>query len=315
MKKSKVYPLEKSPLYRLRNRRKLATLLDLEDGYFKMPHVYVYKEFEKPKANGDGVRKFAEPKGEIRKIQKSILKYLKRIETPEWLKSGKKSESYITNCKMHKDALYIRTMDICHFYDAVSYKQIEKSFCEVFKMAPDIARLLAKLVTNKKTIPTGSPSSQLIVYWVYRDMFEEINTIAMGYGCKFSLYVDDMTFSSQKQITWQLREDVVNKLNQYGLHAKRSKDHYFEPCDYKIVTGCGIKEGIIDVPNKQRQKILLQYRLCQQTDRIDEIEKLNGMICSARQMDRDIFPSISNYLEANKQRLTEYSKSRQRKFN
>ena len=312
MRKSKTYSLEKSPLFRLRNRRKLALLLGLDVDYFKTAHEYLYKEFEKPKASGDGVRKFAEPKGEIREIQKHILKYLKRIETPEWLKSGKKSESYITNCKMHKDALYIRTMDICHFYDAVSYAQIEKSFCQVFKMAPDIARLMAKLVTNRKTIPTGSPSSQLIVYWVYRDMFDEINTIAMTFGCKFSLYVDDMTFSSEKQIPHQLREAVVKKLNEYGLHAKRSKDHYYEAQDYKVVTGCGIKDGKTDVPNKLRHKIVQQYRLCQQTDQIEEIEKLNGMMCSARQMDEDIFSSIFTYLEANRTRLKELSRGRKR---
>lgn len=312
MRKSKTYPLEKSPLFRLRNRRKLALLLGLDVDYFKTSHEYSYKEFEKPKTNGDGVRKFAEPKGEIREIQKRILKYLKRIETPEWLKSGKKSESYITNCKMHKDALYIRTMDICHFYDAVSYAQIEKSFCQVFKMAPDIARLMAKLVTNRKTIPTGSPSSQMIVYWIYRDMFDEINAIATTFGCKFSLYVDDMTFSSERQIPHQLREAVVKKLNEYGLHAKRSKDHYYEARDYKVVTGCGIKDGKIDVPNKLRYKIVQQYRLCQQTERIEEIEKLNGMMCSARQMDEEIFPSIFMYLEANRTRLKELSRGRKR---
>lgn len=313
MKKSKVYPLERSPLYRLRNRKKLAIILGLEEDYFKCTHEYEYKEFEKPKTSGDGVRKFAEPKGEIRKIQKSILKYLKRIETPGWLKSGKKSESYITNCIMHKDAQYIRTMDICHFYDAVSYKQIEKSFCDVFGMAPDIARIMAKLVTNKKTIPTGSPSSQLIVYWVHRDMFEEINEIANSYSCKFSLYVDDMTFSAQKEIPRQLREEVVGKLNQYGLHAKRSKDHYYTPGDYKVVTGCGIKDRKTDVPNRLRHKILLQYRVCQQTDGIEEIEKLNGMMCSAKQIDKEIFPSISGYLKLNKERLKTYAKQRRKR--
>ena len=309
MRKSKTYPLQKSPLFRLRNRRKFALLLGVNVDYFKTPHVYSYKEFERPKASGDGVRKFAEPKGEIR----DILKYLKRIETPEWLKSGKKSESYITNCIMHKDALYIRTMDICHFYDAVSYTQIEKSFCQVFKMAPDIARLMAKLVTNKKTIPTGSPSSQLIVYWVYRDMFDEINTIAVTFGCKFSLYVDDMTFSSEKQIPHQLREVVVKKLNEYGLHAKRSKDHYYESQDYKVVTGCGIIDGKTDVPNKLRHKIVQQYRLCQFTDSITEIEKLNGMMCSARQMDENIFLGVSNYLCKNRERLKVYVRSRKSK--
>lgn len=311
--KSKVYPLEKSPLYRLRNRKKLALLLELEENYFKNTHEYQYKEFQKPKSSGDGFRKFAEPKGEIRKIQKKLLKYLKRIETPNWLKSGKKSESYITNCELHKDAKFVRTMDICHFYDAVSYQQIVKSLCEIFCMETDIARIIAKLVTHKKVIPTGSPSSQLIVYWIYKEMFDEINRISESYGCKFSLYVDDMTFSSQELIPRKLRDDVVKVLNRYSLHAKRSKDHYYQFNTYIVVTGCGIKDGEIDVPNKQRHKIIEQFKLCQKTDSIAEIEKLNGMMCSVRQMDATIFPSINQYLLANEDRLKEYVKERSRK--
>ena len=79
-----------------------------------------------------------------------------------------------------------------------------------------------------------------------------------------------------------------------------------------MVTGCGIKDGEINVPNKQRHKIIEQFKLCQKTDSIVEIEKLNGMLCSVRQMDATIFPAIDQYLLANKDRLKEYAKERNR---
>jgi RNA-directed DNA polymerase len=62
-----------------------------------------------------------------------------------------------------------------------------------------IAWILTDLVTYKGVLPTGSPSSQLVVYCAYSLMFEEIKSISEKYGCIFSLYVDDMTLSSDSK--------------------------------------------------------------------------------------------------------------------
>lgn len=314
---SKQYPLEKSRLYKLRNRRKLAELLFLEPGYFTVQHDYSYNKFEKEKADG-GTRYFAEPSHDLKRIQKRIHKLLQRIETPEWVKAGKSTESYVTNCEMHLGAKYMRTMDISKFYDSVQYKYIYETFADTFHMEPDIARLMAGLVTYEKALPTGSPSSQLIIYWAYRDMFDEINKVAQEYECVFSLYVDDMTFSSQKDIPYKMREEVANILKRYGLHAKRSKDHYYKPNDLKVTTGCGIRDEQLVVLNSQRVKIIEQYKKCKELDDIKEIERLQGMLCSARQIEPLIFPSVANYLKMNENRVKEFrrmqsAKKRRRK--
>ena len=276
---SKQYDLEKSPLYRLRNRRKLAELLHLESRYFSTLHDFEYNEFEKRKPDG-GTRYFAEPPYELKKIQRKIHKLLQRIETPEWVKAGKSNESYVTNCNVHLRAKYMRTMDISKFYDSVQYKYIYEMFANKFCMETDIARLMAKLVTYNRRLPTGSPSSQLIIYWAYSDMFDEIYRIAEKYNCKFSLYVDDMTFSAEQDIPYEMREAVAVVLKKYGLHAKRSKDHYYKPKDLKIATGCGIKDEQLVVLNHQRLKVIEQYKKCKKTNNIKEIERLNGMLCS-----------------------------------
>lgn len=309
---SKQYAIEKSPLYRLRNRRKLAELLHLEPKFFSVSHDFEYNEFEKSKSDGE-TRYFAEPLYELKRIQRQIHKLLQRIETPEWVKAGKKNESYVTNCSMHLQAKYMRTMDISKFYDSVDCKYIYKMFSGKFRMETDIARLMTKLVTHNRKLPTGSPSSQLIIYWAYSDMFDEINVIAQQYNCIFSLYVDDMTFSSEQDIPYTMREEIAAVLKKYGLYAKRSKDHYYKPTDLKVATGCGIRNKRLVVLNNQRLKILEQYKECKKTDDIKEIERLNGMLCSARQIEPDIFPSIINYLKMNEKRLIEYRRRQVRK--
>lgn len=293
---SKTYPLQASKLYRLRNRSKLAVLLGLPPTFFRKEHVFKYDEFSRPKPNGDGERYFTVPEDDLKKIQKNLCKYLVRIETPDWVISGKKHHSYITNAERHSDKFFLKTMDISKFYDSADKKYIFKVFKDIFLMADDIAWIITDLVTYNGKLPTGSPSSQSVVFWAYRNMFEKINDIAIENNCVFSLYVDDMTFSSDFPIPKSLRDAVALELRKNGLLAKSSKDHYYQGKDFKVVTGVGIKDGKLILPNNRRKKLLEQYNLCLNNPDKKEFEKLKGMLCAARQIEPDIFPMISNYI-------------------
>ena len=44
-------------------------------------------------------------------------------------------------------------------------------------MSHDIAWIMTDLVSYNNKLPTGSPSSQLIVYWTFSHMFENIQAI------------------------------------------------------------------------------------------------------------------------------------------
>lgn len=294
---SKTYPIEKSPLYRIRNRRKLAVLLGLPENYFSYKHQHEYYEFSRPKPNGDGERHFTVPSEELKLIQKILCRLLTRIETSDWVMSGKKHCSYITNAEKHVQNQFVKTMDISQFYDSVQKKHIYKMFKETFRMAEDISWIMTDLVTYKGVLPTGSPSSQPIVYWTYFDMFAEINRIANDRGCLFTLYVDDMTFSSKVPISQDLRKAVAEQLKQNGLKAKNSKDHYYQANEMKVVTGVGLRDGEKVVLNQKRKAILEQYQKCKETRNIYEIEKLKGMLCSQRQVEKDIFPEIANFVK------------------
>ena len=297
-------------MYRLRNRKKLAEHLKLPIDYFTEQHAYFYNEFSKPKPNGDGERHFTVPQDDLKCIQKQICKLMKRIETPKWVMSGKDSCSYITNSEVHLRHKFIKTMDISKFYDSAQRSRIYKMFFQIFKMEHDIAWIMTELVTFKGVLPTGSPSSQLIVYWTYSDMFDEIQKVSEKYNCEFSLYVDDMTFSSNDPINSKLRDEVSDLLKKNGLVAKLKKDHYYQSGDFKVVTGVGIKQGKKIVLNNKRKKIIEMFDECKKTNNIETIEKLSGTLCSLRQIEPDIFPEIYNYIKCYKKELKEWSKKR-----
>ena len=108
----------------MRNRRKLARVLKLDEKYFKQNHTYKYNHFSEPKPNGTGTRNFTVPEKELKSIQKRICKLMSRIETPEWVISGKKKHSYISNARNHCRNYNVKTMDISQFYDSAKRKYV-----------------------------------------------------------------------------------------------------------------------------------------------------------------------------------------------
>ena len=116
------------------------------------------------------------------------------------------------------------------------------------RTSPDVASVLADLTTvndgGKCFIPTGSPASQLVAYFSYRNMFDELKRHADRCGCRFSLYVDDLTISSRSPISDPhfLVELMAKAMRAYGRRLKREKVKYRGARDNKVVTGVAIDQ-------------------------------------------------------------------------
>lgn len=288
----KDYSLERSPLYRMRNKRKLAALLHLDKRFFYNKHDFGYEVSIVDKKNG-GTRTTHNPNRRLKAIQKRLALLIQRIRTPKWLQSGKKKCSYITNGQKHLKCNYLRTMDISSFFDSVSRFRVYHFFRDDLMMSSDVASVVTGLVMYGETFPTGAPTSPLLSYWVYREMFDEIHDIAVKYDCTFTLYYDDMSFSSMHPIPYELREEVATVLYSYGLKAKRKKDKYYTQHKYKIVTGFGFVDGNPKLQNAKRKELIegkkeldkkqLDYH-CDST--------FQGQLSAARQNERDVFLSF-----------------------
>ena len=62
--------------------------------------------------------------------------------------------------------------------------------------------------------------------------------------------------------------------------------------------------------NRKRKQILVQYEKCKKETNIQEIEKLNGMLCALRQIEADVFPEIANYIKHYEAELKDLAKNR-----
>ena len=84
-------------------------------------------------------------------------------------------------------------------YDNCTRKSVYQFLVLNLKTSPDVAEILTNIITYNGGITTGCPTSQIMAFYAYSDMFSEIADAAKQCGCKFTLYVDDMTFPARNR--------------------------------------------------------------------------------------------------------------------
>ncbi len=290
------YPLNQSCLFKLKSKRKLAELLELEETFLrdkKYLKIVEYSEFLNEKG-----RLIESSKPELKKVQKKILLYLSKIITPEYLISGKKGSSYLTNSQQHsKGKRYILTSDISKFYNSSKRKYIYRMFKEEFETSEDVAGILTDFVCYKNHIPTGAPTSQIISYFAYKNIFDKINTLSIENGYIFTLYVDDMTFSATEPIPDIFLNKIKNILSKMELKVKEKKTKRYGIKKNAIITGvCIDKNGEFKIPNKLRYSLLNVYNKYKNDQDPKKFLLLTGKIQAARNIEKDSFSFLQKKL-------------------
>lgn len=299
----KKYDITQCALYKCRTRKRLEYLLRLDPGGLKMiDGIIGYHKFEIDKKHSDEKREITAPDKTLKAIQRRILYLLQRVIRPEWLISGEKQKCYIDNGKAHLNGKYVLTIDIKKFYDNCTREPVYQFFVQKLKTSPDVAEILTNIITYNGGIPTGCPTSQIMAFYAYSDMFSEIFDLAKQHGCKFTLYVDDMTFSSKEPFSpHQLSQMIDRVLRKYGHKPKSPKVKYYGPSDYKPITGTVVTpEHSLAVPNGlqktiydafQTVKPLIGVETCSEED-ARQILSLKGQIQAACNIEAGKFPEI-----------------------
>lgn len=305
MKIYKKYSLNQCALYKCSSKKKLEHLLNIENGELKnIESAIRYSQFSIDKKNSDEKRIITAPQYTIKRVQKRILNLLQHVERPEWLISGEKGKTYIDNGEAHRGNLYAVTIDIKQFYDNCVREPVYSFFLNKMQTKPDIAKILTDIVTYNGGIPTGCPTSQLIAYYAYEDMFAEISKIAEKYNCVFTLYVDDMTFSSIEPINYRrMVQEIDVILRKYGHKPKYKKVKYYPKSKDTPITGTIInKNGDLEVPNTLQKSVYDKFTIIKELDPSIEIVdsdtkktllSLQGQIQATKRIEENKFPEIS----------------------
>lgn len=171
---------------------------------------------------------------QVTKLHKRLMK-LFNVEIPIYLKSGVKKQSHITNVKLHESSNFFLLIDVKRFYPSITKSKIKKQLIITYQQSSNVAEFISNLVSvpqkkvdNKRALVTGSPLSQYFAFIVNKKMFDELNKISLEENIKFSVYVDDMTFSSKQIISYKFHQKVFSILTKYGFltHLTGDKKTY-----------------------------------------------------------------------------------------
>ncbi len=275
-------------LYGLQSKKQLKELLGIDEpGSFTITAESI-SQIIKPRIDGKkGKARLIEPPfQEIKIVQKKLLRYLQKLAIPNGIFCGVKGKTVADNAKIHSGQKYVYQTDLSKFFPHITRNKVYNFFNKKMNMSPDIAKMLAIMCTidykyvdkeryaevyeyfikNKLKLNahlmTGSPVSCILSYFVNVDMFDLIYQKAQKQSIAMSLYIDDLTFSSEKPISKDFIQYVNKTLKCFGYRVSIAKSLYNTPKRVKKITGVILdKNGCMKVANNMKFRLHKGLRL------------------------------------------------------
>lgn len=310
---------QKSNLYKLSSKKYLMKLLNIPNKNF-LKQKYIVKQINPFIISDPKPRLIEVPSDSLKQIQTIIKNELNKIDVPNNVFSGVKGKSYINNAEYHKYGKYLFKVDLTAFFPCITRETVYKFFLNTLLTSSDIANILTNFVTVDLTLCdikdqesiekflqfkgiktsnhliSGSPSSQILSYLVNYKMFNELQTFCDRNAIIMSIYVDDITFSSQNKISHKHKEIIYNIISKHIYKLSRKKVKYYTTNYPKLVTGAVINSnGDLKIRNSLSNKIIKElYYYKSNSQDTHSLNRLRGLVIAARQSEPNKFQNIYN---------------------
>ena len=274
------------PLYGLKSKKLLKKLLHINNNQM-MKQSYIVS-LVSPYIDKSGKPRLIEPpQEELKTVQKRIKNCLGQIAVPNNVFSGIKGRSYADNARFHvgNNRRNLYKIDLTAFFPSITRDTVYRFFAEDLLCSPDVAQLLTNLTTidlrksSAKNIDeiceflkgknvssynhliSGAPTSQILSYLANHQMFDEMQKLADDNSITMTIYVDDVTFSSENRISKDFRDKIIAIIRKYNYQISREKVKRYTKLYPKLITGVIIDAmGKPVLKNSMRQKIIIAYK-------------------------------------------------------
>lgn len=256
-----------SSLINLKSRKKLSELLFLSyPKEFKYLSTLYKNNPEKcfiRFTNKDG-RELFKLTPNAKKLHKRVHKLMSKEVLPNYIQSGRKKHSYLTNAFEHTEATNFFLIDIKSFYPSITLDKIKRNLIVDYNQSADVASFISNLITIKqrktnglRALVTGSPLSQSFAFYINKVMFDKLNNLAKEYNIRMSIYVDDISFSTKATIPFEFISSVhaILKSHDYDLSKGKGKYYRGEKGTNAELTGVKITKYGLFITDKRKDKI------------------------------------------------------------
>ncbi len=264
-------------------RDEVATLLQtskqgLAAILFSQPIANRYTTFQVPKKRG-GTRTIKAPDKKLKLLQQKLSVLLQDcLEEMETAKGNrqqvahgfKRHCSIISNARRHRNHRWVFNIDLKDFFPSINFGRVRGFFLKdkSFLLHKDVATVLAQIACDGQALPQGSPCSPVISNLIAHILDMHIVRLATRYGCTYTRYADDLTFSTNqkdfpREIAYQTTADPPTWVPGVQLAEIISHSH-FEINEKKTrmqfrdrrqdVTGLIVNKKV-NVPTEYRQTV------------------------------------------------------------
>ena len=211
---------------------------------------------------------------------------------------------------------------MCAFFPCITRNTVYNFFIESLKTSPDIANILTNLLTvdlskcsienvesvnafliSKKIktpnhLISGSPASQILSYLVNHKMFDSLQNFCDKNNITMSVYVDDVTFSSQHIISYTQKQVIYKIISKNLYRLSRNKVKYYTKKYPKLITGVVISSNRnLKIKNSLSLNVISEWKYFSQNPKnLQSKARLQGLLIAARQSEPAKFQNIYNLI-------------------
>lgn len=289
-----------------------------------------YSTFSIDKKSG-GKREITAPELPLKTIQKKLANLLQSCynEITDINASPShgyvKGKSIITNALSHKKQRFVINLDLEDFFKTITFPRIFGFLTKNnhFKLNKEVASTIAHLACYNGYLAQGAPSSPIISNLISNILDVRLSTFAKKNNCRYSRYVDDITFSTREKCIpnsiatlqeekYTLSSSLEKEIQKCGFRVNKNKTRISFHTAQQEVTGLVVNKKLSIKSTYWRNIRAMVHNLCENgefiiNDDVGQINQLRGMLGFINQID------LKNSINRNKehglnQRERTYSK-------
>lgn len=175
---------------------------------YKLTDREKYTQFEIAKRSG-GARNILAPTEQLKRLQKNLISVLEN-HVAELEAKGQRNTPFVhgfvkdrsirTNAKAHRNKRWVLNLDLRDFFGTINFGRVRGILMKDknFLLDEKVATVIAQICCHNNALPQGAPTSPIISNIVSRPLDLKLVDLAKRYGCNYTRFADDITFSTNK---------------------------------------------------------------------------------------------------------------------
>lgn len=218
-----------------------------------MSKHYTIVKIKKP---GGATRTVRAPKRRLKAIQRKINSEILFKHIPGPCAHGfVTGRSIMTNAANHVRKTMVAKYDIKHFFDSIRLKQVVWVFMK-FGYSSEASLVLARLCCAEGRVRQGFPTSPSLSNAVCERLDRRMSGLAVKFGCTYTRYADDMTFSGGEEFARniaRLNYFVEEIVGDEGFRLNDEKTCMTRRGWCQVVTGLAVNDKV-NIPRAKRRE-------------------------------------------------------------